>query len=216
MPEIQSTLIPEPENLPKVLAEVKRLTYPQEWTSYNQAKTKERLIAENLLLELLDYIEIKKTVRRGRKPINLKERVYSMFLYNYSGYSSRRCISELKIAEQRKLITKTPHFNSLLNYYSDFEITELLKKLIVITALPLKNIETDFAVDSSGFSTSLYDRWLNVRTQKVERRRHWKKCHTMIGTKTNVITSVPITEGDCGDSPEFLFLARETRGFFNM
>src|SRR3989339_693759 len=145
MPEIQSTLIPEPENLPKVLAEVKRLTYPQEWTSYNQAKTKERLIAENLLLELLDYIEI-------------------------------------KIAEQRKLITKTPHFNSLLNYYSDFEITELLKKLIVITALPLKNIETDFAVDSSGFSTSLYDRWLNVRTQKVERRRHWKKCHTMIGT----------------------------------
>ena len=153
-----------------VSQEIKRLTYPQDWTAYNQAKTQEKIISEKMLLELLDSYELKRTKRKGAKGIGLKERIYIMFVYTYSGLSSRRCISDLTIAEQRGMISKTPHFNSVLNYFSDIDVMDILKKLIRITALPLKNVEQDFATDSSGFSTSLFDRWLNVRTQKVERK----------------------------------------------
>ena len=200
----------------EVAERIKRLTYSQDWTSYNLAKTNEKIIAEKLLLELLDTFEVKRPIRVGAKGASLKEKIYSMFVYNYSGYSSRKCISELKMAQERKVITKTPHFNSILNYFGDLETIELIKKLILITALPLKNVEKDFAVDSSGFSTCLFERWLNIRTQKVERKRHWKKCHVMIGVKSNIITSVKITEGTSNDCPELIPLAKETRGFFDI
>lgn len=195
---------------------IKQLTYPQDWTAYNQAKTNERIIAEKMLLELLDFFEEKRIDRRGPKGAKLKEKIYAMFVYNYSGYSSRRCISELRIAEQRGIVSKTPHFNSVLNYFSDPETVNIIKKLVLITALPLKNVENDFAVDSSGFSTCLFERWLDIRTQKVSKKRHWKKCHIMVGVKSNIITSVEITEGSCADSPELLPLAKETRGFFDV
>lgn len=218
MSEIQTKLTEEPEqdNLSQVLKEVKKLTYPQEWTAYNQAKTQERIIAERLLLELIDSFELNRPKRAGAPGASLKEKIYCMFVYNYSGCSSRRCISELKMAEERKVISKTPHFNSVLNYFGDLEAIDLIKKLILITSIPLKNVEKDFAVDSSGFSTSSFERWLNVRTQKVEKKRHWKKGHIMIGVKSNIITSVKITEGDCNDCPELISLAKETRGFFDV
>ncbi len=199
-----------------VRQKIKQLTYPQEWSAYNKSKTQERIIAERMLLELLDYLEIKRKKKVGAKGASLKDKIYAMFLYNFTGYSSRRCISELKIAEQRKIIAKTPHFNSVLNYFSDEDTINIIKKLILITALPLKNFEEDFAVDSSGFSTSLFERWLDIRTQKVSKKRHWKKAHIMVGVKTNVITSIKITEGYSADSPQLIPLAKETKGFFDI
>jgi hypothetical protein len=39
-----------------------------------------------------------------------------------------------------------------------------LYELITLSAAPLKSIESDFAVDSSGFSTGQFMRWLDVNT----------------------------------------------------
>ncbi len=199
-----------------VLDKVKKLTYSQDWSSYNLAKTQEKIIAEKLLLELLDSIELPKITRVGKKGAPVNEKVFCMFVYNYSGYSARRCISDLKIAKQRDLLTQVPHFNSVLNYFGESDITPLLARLIHITSLPLKNVEKDFAVDSSGFSLSQFERWLNIRTQRVEKKRRWKKCHAIVGTKTNIITSVRITEGASADSPELMPLAVVTAKFFYM
>lgn len=219
--EIQTTLNgtePLQKSKKKEVEEtVKRLTYPQDWSAYNLAQTQEKIIAERLLLELLTSFHEKRPVGKpGRDKYPLHERIYAMFAYNYSGDSARRCISELKIAQERKVINHIPHFNSVLNYFYDVDITPLLKRLVQITALPLQNVETDFAVDSSGFSTSIFERWLNARTDRVEKKRHWKKCHLMIGVKSNVITSVEVTEGMEADSPHLVPLALETRRFFNM
>ncbi|HEX7333416.1 MAG TPA: hypothetical protein VF290_18070, partial [Pyrinomonadaceae bacterium] len=49
---------------------------------------------------------------------------------------------------------------------------------------PLKNIESDFALDSSGFSTGQFMRWLDVKYGKEEDRRMWLKVHLMCGVKT--------------------------------
>jgi transposase len=195
---------------------VKQLTYPQDWTAYNLAKTQEKIISEKLLTELLEAVAEKRIFKKGGRSAPLKDKVFCMFVYNYSGFSSRRCISDVKIAHERKLIEKVPHFNSILNYFADPNTTPLIKKLITLTALPLRNVEKDFAVDSSGFSTSLFDRWVNYRTQKVSKKRHWKKCHITVGVRSNIITAVKITQGNTSDCPEFINLVRETRGFFNV
>jgi hypothetical protein len=61
-------------------------------------------------------------------------------------------------------------------------------KLIKLSSLPLKSVETDFAVDSSGFSTGQFMRWLDVKYGKEEDRRMWIKVHLMCGVKTNIVT----------------------------
>lgn len=195
---------------------VKQLTYPQNWEAYNRAKTQEKILAERLLSELLEATANIKPARKGDQYASVKDKIFCMFVYNFSGLSSRRCMSDVKIAHQRGLIARTPHFNSILNYFADPNTTPIIKKLITLTALPLRNVEKDFAVDSSGFSTSLFDRWVDYRTQKVTRRRHWKKCHITVGVKSNVITAVKITSGSSPDCSEFIELVRETRGFFDV
>jgi hypothetical protein len=43
------------------------------------------------------------------------------------------------------------------------EMAPLLKTLVQEAALPLKAIETTFAVDSTGFATNTYSRWYDEK-----------------------------------------------------
>lgn len=201
-----------------VSEKIKKLTYPQDWKAYNAAQTKEKIICENLLLELMESIPDREIFpKKGGRPWTpIRERIYCMFLYVYSGYSSRRTISDIKIAKERGIIGTLPHFNSILNFYSNKSITPLLMKLIWITSLPLRNVEKNFAIDSSGFSTMQFERWFSIRTQKNEKKRHWKKSHLCVGVKSNIITSVEITQGTSPDCVELIGLAEKTARNFNM
>jgi transposase len=48
------------------------------------------------------------------------------------------------------------------------------------------------------------------------KRQAWVKAHAMIGVKTNVITSVAVTDGDSHDSPELPALVASTAQRFTM
>jgi len=71
----------------------------------------------------------------------------------YVGFSLRRFTSDLRQAFVEGHVNSMPSFNSLSNYMAKPELTGILKNLITASSLPLKAVETDFAVDSSGFST---------------------------------------------------------------
>jgi hypothetical protein len=58
-------------------------------------------------------------------------------------------------------------------------------------------------VDSSGFSTGQFMRWLDVKYGEKEDRRQWLKLHLMIGVKTNVVTSVEVSDGYSNDYHHF-------------
>ena len=49
------------------------------------------------------------------------------------------------------------------------------------SSLPLKEIETDFAVDSSGFSTLRFVRWFDQKYGAMSQERDWVKVHLMVG-----------------------------------
>src|SRR6185436_17846856 len=60
------------------------------------------------------------------------------------------------------------------------------------------------------FSTGQFMRWLDVKYGKEEDRRMWMKIHLMCGVKTNVITSVEISDGYANDYHYYKSLLNKT------
>ncbi len=130
--------------------------------------------------------------------------------------SGRRFTCELKEAEARGLITKAAHYNSAFRYLENQELTPLLKSLIEQSACPLSAVEADFAVDSSGFSTTTYTRWFDHKYGKERSRQTWVKTHLMCGVKTHVVTSVEATAYESADNLQFPELVNKTAKTFDI
>lgn len=125
----------------------------------------------------------------------LSDMLFASVYKVYVGFSSRRFTSDLHNAYADGLVDSKPHFNSVSNYLSDPKLTETLKALVTASSLPLKAAETDFAVDSSGFSTSRFVRWYSKKHGRVTDNREWVKLHLMCGTNTKVVTGVEVPVG---------------------
>src|SRR5438093_793745 len=82
--------------------------------------------------------------------------VVAAVLKVYTTASARRSMSDLREAKERGHIAKLPCHNSVLNALESADTTAILRDLIIESSLPLKAVECDFAVDSSGFTTSRF------------------------------------------------------------
>ena len=51
----------------------------------------------------------------------------------------------------------------VVQFFEDAAITSILHDLIRQTSLPLRTIETTFAPDSTGFCTSRFIRWFDIK-----------------------------------------------------
>lgn len=180
------------------VTETARVTYRQEWTAYNAAQTNEERLFDDLLQALCAGIE-QPPQTFGRPRLPLSDVVYALVAKVYSTKSGRRFTSALRNAESAGRIAKAPHYNSGHRYMESAELTPLLKTLIEESAAPLKAVETDFAVDSSGFSTSTYDRWFDHKWGKMRFKSTWVKTHLMCGVSTNIVTSVEATPTESAD-----------------
>src|SRR5919112_1757994 len=80
-------------------------------------------------------------------------------------------------------------------------MTDYLKQLIIESSLPLKSIESDFAVDSSGFATGQFSRWFDAKYGEEKQQHSWVKVHLMCGVSTNIVTSVEVSHRHANDSP---------------
>lgn len=193
-------------------------SYSQVWSAYNQAQTTEKSRFQELLYELCTQIEDLPRAHTGRNRIPLADMIFSVVFKIYSGVSGRRFISDLQEAHKKGFISKMPHFNSLFNYLELEDVFYILKSLIKESAMSLKAIEQDFAVDSSGFSKGTRTSWLHQKYSKphIINKADWLKCHLICGVITNVVTSVEITEGTTADSPQFETLVKDTAKHFNI
>ena len=130
--------------------------------------------------------------------------------------SGRRAMSDIRNAKANGLLTKMPSFTSIFRYLEDPALTPLLKTLIEQSALPLKSVETDFAVDSSGFATSTYHRWFDHKWGREIKESQWVKCHLLCGVKTNIVTAVEVTATPTNDSPFLAPFVRATAQNFDV
>jgi transposase len=186
-----------------------RKTYTQNWPAYNAAQTTEKSHLQALLYELCRSIP-EPLQQRGRPRLSLADIIFASTFKVYSTVSGRRFQSDLQEAKRRGFLSKMPAYNSVFRYLESEALTPYLYELIATSALPLKGVESDFAVDSSGFSTGQFMRWMDVKYGKEEDRRMWIKVHLMCGVKTNIVTSVEISDGYSNDHGYFKPLLETT------
>ncbi len=199
----------------KTLTQSMKITCTQEWPAYNEAQTHEQERFVTLLRDLCGGIP-QPEYRFGRPRLPLADVVFGLTYKVYSTMSGRRFMSDLREVAENGLVDKAPSFTSSFRYLENPELTPLLKSLIEQSASPMKAIETDFAVDSSGFSTTTYNRWFDHKWGKMRSEAKWVKAHLMCGVKTHVVTSVEVTPTETADAPQLPQLVNTTAQTFTI
>lgn len=192
-----------------------RKTYKQDWHNYNLAQQKEKQLFMKLLADITGNIR-QPSYTFGRPTLPISDMIYSMVFKVYSTFSGRRFTSDMELAKEQEYISEKPHYNSIFNYFQKKDLTPILAETVKLTSLPLRTIEKDFAIDSTGFGTSVFQRWFSFKHGREISSRRWVKCHFMTGVKSNIITSVSITSEFDNDSPELKKLVNETAQNFSM
>jgi transposase len=187
-----------------------RASYKQDWANYEAAQVHERDEFLPLLHDLCSQIEEEPRQLRGRPRLPLADVVFSVCLKVYTTLSVRRFMSDLRSAHEKGYIGQLPHHNSVSRYLESETLAPILSAMIIRSSLPLKELETEFAVDSSGFSSCRHDRWYDERYGRMRSENSWVKAHVMSGTRTHVVTSAEVREKDSADAPQFSPLVRTT------
>lgn len=116
-----------------------------------------------------------------------------------------------------------PHAHAPFRWLRDPDTTAKLEFLLAQSALPLAAIETEWAIDSTGFRTTmhggLWHRWRLRKHAKpgekgayvrVEVQGHdWRKAHLLYGLTTQAVCAVIITDPNRNDSPQWGLLLRK-------
>jgi transposase len=172
----------------------KRKTYPQDWPNYNAAQVNEKRHFQVLLCDLCKTVAEPAPAEKptGRPQLPLPDRVFSSVSKVYSMLSTRRFIHDLQEAHAKGFISRVPHYNSVIDYLDDPALFSVLSDLIVRASLPLRDVESQFAVDSTGFAFCRFTRWYDIKYNKFTSEQQWIKTHICTGTKTNVVTAVEI------------------------
>lgn len=193
------------------ILEVKRVSYPQNWSAYNASQINEKSLFMKFLSDLCDNIENKVIPmgKAGRHNLPLKDMVFSSALKVYTTFSLRRFISDMKIAKEKGFVNNVCSYSSVSNYMRSSSLTPILHDLIMLSSMPLRSAESKFAVDSSGFRTTKFNDYCKDR-YTPNKKHNWVKIHICTGVKTNIITAVEITNEKGGDSPQFIPLVNST------
>lgn len=193
----------------ETITATKRTTYKQNWPAYNEAQTKEKDQFQELMYDLCAGLE-DWPAGGGAPRLPLADAVFSAVFKVYSTVSGRRFMSDLRDAQRKGFISKVPHFNSIFNYLENPALTEIITSLIIETSKPLSTVESDFAVDSTGFMSTRFVRWYDQKYGEAKESRTWVKAHICCGVKTNVITAVEIYDRNANDSPVLPTLVNTT------
>jgi len=188
----------------------KKTTYKQNWPVYNACQMSEKDRFQELLVDLLAGIDEPEQPKTGRRRTAMKDQIFAACLKVFTGFSSRRFACDLKEAHERGHLSHLMHSVSVCAFLESELMTPILMQLVERSAQPLAAIETTFAPDSTGFSTSRFIRWYDEKYGMERSGREFCKAHAMVGTKTNVATAVVIEGQYAADSPQLPALVERT------
>lgn len=196
-------------------SEVVKVTYSQDWSAYNAAQTGEKDMFVKLLADLCSIIP-EPPQEKGRPRLPLSDMAFAAVYKTYSRSCARRFTCDLRAALDGGLIDQMPHFNSVLRYMRSPDLTPILTRLVEVSSLPMTAIETDFAVDSSGFGTSKMRTWFSQKHGREIEGREWRKVHAMAGVRTHIVTAVEVSPSSANDAPFLPGLAMTTAANFDV
>jgi len=191
-------------------------TYKQDWGSYNLAQSEEKRRFLVLLHDLCKKLPNPPQEKGGRPRSNMSDMIFSVVYKVYSTLSGRRFCTDLDEAFDKGFLTRKISGMMVWQFLECNLLTPVLHELITASAVPLRSIETTFAPDSTGFSTSRFVRWYDEKYGGTRSGRDWVKAHCMAGVKTHVITAVEILDREAADCPQFRPLVERTAKHFTV
>ncbi len=191
-------------------------TYTQDWAAYDAAQCQEKHRFQSLLVDLTRGIPEPERNATGRKPIPVCDQLFSLCFKVYSTVSHRRFNCDLQDAYTAGHLKRTIHWAKVASFLENAELTPHLHTLIKESAAPLAAVESQFAVDSSGFSTSKFVRWFDEKYGKERSGHDWVKVHIACGTQTHVVTAAAIYGRDAADAPILPELVKATAERFKL
>jgi transposase len=211
-------------NMDGSITETKSITFEekkifsQDWPAYDRAQKTERKRVQVLLADLCKNLpEFERPPgKTGPKPHSVKDSVFSMCLKVYGGLSGRRTQCDLDDAFAAGYLERPMPCIKVATCFENPAYKPILTDLVAKSALPLVPVETNFAVDSTGFSSSRFETWWDHKYGVNRRKCMWVKVHCVVGTKTNVVTAVRILDKDANDCPQFVPLMQTTRERFDV
>jgi Transposase DDE domain/SWIM zinc finger len=202
----------------KTITLTEKKVYKQDWPAYNLAQRTEKRRVRVLLHDLCRRLPERERApgMSGPKPHSPSDAVFAMAYKVYCGFSARRFSTDLLEAHEMGFTGRPIPGMKVTSFMEDDYYTPILKELIAFSAQPLRVVDTAFAIDSSGFGSSRYEKWYDQKYGVTRTRCQWVKVHLACGVKTNVVTAVRILDKDAGDSPQFVPLVKETSKRFEI
>ena len=200
----------------KSVTVTQKTTYKQDWPAYNRAQSREKDRIQELLFDLCDGLPEPVFTGRGRRPHSVGDSIFSMVFKVYCTVSARRFSSDLREALERGYLSQEMPGMKVNTLMENADFTAILKALIAKSAAPLKAVETDFAVDSSGFGSNKFEKWFDQKYGVTRSKCVWVKAHIACGVKTDIVTAIRILDKDAADSPQFAPLVTETARTFTI
>jgi transposase len=146
----------------------------------------------------------------------MADRAFACALKVYTTFSGRRASTDMRDARDKGHVSRTAHYSSVARYLEDPAMTSILIGLIGESARPLRSVESDFSIDSTGFATSRFVRWYDHKYGVVKKEYDWVKVSLCTGRTTNVVTAVEIDERYAADCPRFAPLLKATAETFTI
>ena len=194
----------------------KTVCRPTNWPLYNLAQIEEKRRFQVLLADLCKGSAEPPANKTGRKHTPIADMVFAAVLKVYSTVSSRRFGTDLSDAYAAGFVSHDLHPVMVCSFLENKMLTPVFHALITRSSLPLKAVETTFAPDSSGFSTSRFVKWFDEKYGAVRSGREWVKAHSICGTFTHIVTAVTILDKDAADCPQFKGLVEATAKNFTV
>jgi transposase len=195
----------------------KRKSYRQDWPKYNLAQTTEKDRFQELLADLCAGVQEPPRHTKGGRRTWMKDMVFASAYKVFSTFSGRRFACDLQQAHRRGYLRRPLNPSTVMYIMESAVMTPVLYQLIEQSALPLRVVETTFAPDSTGFSTSRFVRWYDEKYGTERSGRAWVKAHLMTGTRTNIITAAVVDGPTANDCPLFRpMLERTLAGGFDV
>lgn len=198
---------------------VKRPTYKQDWPAYDAAQNNEKDHFQDLLSDLCATIpepERKNPKKGGRPPVPMKDAAFVSVFKVYVGMSCRRFICDMRDAHERGCLAAPVSHASVIKAMENEALTPILVDLIQRSAAPLAEVESQFAVDSTGFCMARYHRWFDVKYGAERAEHDWVKVHIVTGCRTNCVTAAEIHDKNTNDCNILPSLVNASAKRFNL
>ena len=205
-----------------VVTEERKIVYPRDWRATNRARVLFPRLAPALLGDLIGGLPFPAepaTAKRGRPRVPPRDVLLAAALRVLEDTTAGAAVFASETYQALGLVSmrKIPSYNTLLREFAKPSYMPWLHRMIAASAWPLIGLESVFAIDGTGFGTSVYDchhdekHGSTTKRRKPTPRHRWVQATIVFGTKTHVIPAVQVTESNVAECPLMPELLRRTR-----